>query len=87
VGAPIEIDLTASFILYKRFLIGGMFRSGDAFGALLGFDITDQLHIGYSYDWSFGLHTYRYNQGSQELVLRYDIQLQNKKQIHSPRNF
>lgn len=87
VAAPVEIDLTASFIIQKRFLIGAMFRSGDAVGALLGFDITDQFHIGYSYDWSYGLRTYLYNQGSQELVLRYDINLKNRKQIHSPRNF
>jgi type IX secretion system PorP/SprF family membrane protein len=85
VGAPIEADLTASFIIQKRFLLGAMFRTGDAIGGLIGFDITDQLHLGYSYDWSFGLQTFRYNNGSHELVLRYDFL--NKKQIHSPRYF
>ena len=86
VGAPIEADLTASFIIQKRFLLGAMFRTGDAVGGLIGFDITDQLHLGYSYDWSFGLQTFRYNKGSHELVLRYDFLL-NNKQIHSPRYF
>jgi len=86
VGAPIEADLTASFIIQKRFLLGAMFRTGDAIGGLIGFDITDQLHLGYSYDWSFGLQTFRYNKGSHELVLRYDFLL-NNKQIHSPRYF
>lgn len=85
VGAPLEADLTASFIIQKRFLLGAMFRTGDAIGGLIGFDITDQLHLGYSYDWSFGLQTFRYNNGSHELVLRYDFL--NKKQIHSPRYF
>jgi len=87
VGAPIEADLTASFIIQKRFLLGAMFRTGDAIGGLIGFDITDQLHLGYSYDWSFGLQTFRYNKGSHELVLRYDFLFLNKKQIHSPRYF
>ena len=87
VGAPIEADLTASFIIQKRFLLGAMFRTGDAVGGLIGFDITDQLHLGYSYDWSFGLQTFRYNKGSHELVLRYDFLFLNKKQIHSPRYF
>jgi len=86
-AAPVQADLTASFIIMKKLLLGAMFRTGDAFGALIGFDITDQLHIGYSYDWSFGLQTGKYNQGSHELVLRYDFLIFDKKQIHSPRYF
>lgn len=85
-AAPIQADLTASFIIIKRLLVGAMYRSGDAVGGLVGFDITDQFHLGYSYDWSYGVRTGTYNSGSHEVVLRYDI-LYNKKQIHSPRNF
>ena len=71
----------------KKLLIGAMFRSGDAVGALVGLDITDQFYLGYSYDWSYGLETSKYNQGSHEIVLRYDFRSPNKKQIHSPRYF
>jgi type IX secretion system PorP/SprF family membrane protein len=85
-GAPVQADLTASFIIVKRLLVGIMHRTGDSFGGLAGFDITEQFHLGYSYDWSFGIRTGSYNSGSHELVLRYDV-LFNKKQIHSPRNF
>ncbi|MBU3927853.1 MAG: type IX secretion system membrane protein PorP/SprF, partial [Bacteroidetes bacterium] len=56
-------------------------------GGLVGLDITEQLHIGYSYDWSFGLKTSKYNQGSHEILLRYDFVFSSKKQIHSPRYF
>jgi type IX secretion system PorP/SprF family membrane protein len=86
-GAPVEGDLTASFIIKKRLLLGAMFRTGDAFGALVGVDITDQFHVGYSYDWSYGLKTGKYNGGSHEIVLRYDFLFFGKKQIHSPRYF
>ena len=86
-AAPVQADLTASFIIMKRLLVGVMYRTGDSFGGLLGFDITDALHLGYSYDWSYGLQTSNYNQGSHEIVLRYDIIFLSKKQIHSPRNF
>ena len=86
-AAPIEADLTASFIIVKKLLLGVMFRTGDAVGGLIGFDITDQLHLGYSYDWSYGLRTFKYNQGSHEIVLRYDFIYFDKQQIHSPRNF
>lgn len=86
-GAPVQATPTATFIIMKKLLVGAMFRTGDAVGGLVGFNITEQLHIGYSYDWSFGLQTSRYNQGSHELVLRYDFLRFDKKQIHSPRYF
>jgi type IX secretion system PorP/SprF family membrane protein len=86
-GAPIQADLTASFIIMKRLLLGGMYRTGDAVGGLIGYDVTEQLHIGYSYDWSLGLETGKYNNGSHEIMLRYDFIFSSKKQIHSPRNF
>ncbi|MFI5148841.1 MAG: type IX secretion system membrane protein PorP/SprF [Bacteroidia bacterium] len=86
-GAPSEIDLTGTFIVMKKLLLGVMFRSGDAFGGLVGLNVTEQLHLGYSYDWSYGLSSSKYNQGSHEIVLRYDFLFYNKKQIHSPRYF
>ena len=85
-GAPIQADLTGSFIIMKRLLLGAMVRTGDAVGGLVGFDITDQFHIGYSYDWSYGLQSGMYNNGSHEFVLRYDFIVFDKRQIHSPRN-
>jgi hypothetical protein len=64
-----------------------MDRTGDAFGALVGFDLSEQFHVGYSYDWSYGLRTAKYNSGSHEIMLRYDFIFSGKKQIHSPRYF
>ena len=86
-AAPVQADFTASFIIMKKLMVGVMLRTGDAVGGLIGLDITDQLHFGYSFDWSYGLETAKYNNGSHELVLRYDFILPSKKQIHSPRNF
>lgn len=86
-GAPVQADLTASFVIMKRLLLGAMYRTGDSFGALVGVDITEQFHVGYSFDWSYGLKTFKYNQGSHEIVLRYDFIYPSKKQIHSPRYF
>ena len=86
-AAPVEGDFTASFVIMNRLLLGAMWRTGDALGALVGFDITEQFHAGYSYDWSYGLRTFKYNGGSHEIVLRYDFLFIGKKQIHSPRYF
>lgn len=86
-GAPAQADVTASFIIRKKLLLGAMYRTGDAVGALVGFNISEQFHIGYSFDWSHGLRTAKYNQGSHEIVLRYDFIFGSKNQIHSPRYF
>lgn len=86
-AVPVQADLTASFIIMKKLMVGVMYRTGDAFGALLGYNITDQLHIGYSFDWSYGLQTSKYNMGSHEIVLRYDFISFDKRQIHTPRHF
>lgn len=86
-AAPIQADITGSFIIMNRLLLGAMVRSGDAVGALIGLDITEQLHIGYSYDFSYGLSSSRYNSGSHEIILRYDFLIFDKKQIHTPRYF
>ncbi len=60
-AVPIQADVTASFIIAKKLLLGAMYRTGDAVGALIGFDISNQFHIGYSFDWSSGLRTVKYN--------------------------
>jgi type IX secretion system PorP/SprF family membrane protein len=86
-AAPIQGDFTGTFIMAKKLSAGLMFRTGDALGVLVGYNITEQLFIGYSYDWSYGMRTGRYNQGSHEIVLRYDFLVFAKKQIHSPRYF
>ncbi len=86
-AAPAQIDFTGSFIILKKLTLGAMYRSGDAVGALVGIDVTEQLHVGYSYDWSYGFSSAKYNQGSHEIVLRYDFVFFDKKQIQNPRYF
>lgn len=86
-GAPVEADVTTTFIFHKRLLLGGMFRTGDAVGGLIGFYVTPQLHLGYSYDWSYKLETFKYNQGSHEIMISYDFIYKNSEKIRSPRYF
>jgi type IX secretion system PorP/SprF family membrane protein len=87
VGAPIEADVTGTFIIDKKLLLGLAYRTGDAMAGLAGYQITDQFLLSYSYDWSFGLQTGTYNSGSHELMLRYDFIYKNKSKIRSPRYF
>lgn len=87
VGAPIELDVTALFELYKRINFGLMYRTGDAVGALVGIYLFDRLLLGYSYDFSFTNTTLKYNEGSHEIMLRYDFIFSSSHRIKSPRYF
>lgn len=86
-GAPAELDLTTSFIFYDRFILGAMFRTRDAVGALAGLRINDQWTIGYSYDWSVLNRIPNNNFGSHEIVLRYDFLFLDSHRVRSPRYF
>jgi len=86
-GAPVEVDLTGMLIIKDKVEIGLMYRTGDAAGVLLGYNFTDQLRFGYSFDWSFANTTGKYNSGSHEVMLRYDFIYKNKAKIRSPRYF
>lgn len=86
-GAPAEADLTAMFIFQDKVELGAMYRTGDAIGLLLGYNFSNQLRFGYSFDWSMVNTTFKYNNGSHEVMLRYDFIYKDKAKIRSPRYF
>jgi len=86
-GAPVEGDVTASFLFRDKLSLGAMYRTGDAVGALIGFNFTEQFSAGYSFDWSMANTTGKYNSGSHEIMLRYDLISKSKAKIKSPRYF
>ena len=86
-AAPIQSDLTALFIIQKTIEIGAMYRTGDAAGLLVGYNFDNNIRIGYSFDWSYGVQTSRVNAGSHELIIRYDFISKSRKRIVSPRYF
>lgn len=84
-GAPVSAELSAAVLLHDRLWLGGMFRFGDAAGAMAKFDITKELSLGYSYD--FTLSELRpFNQGTHEVFVSYDFAFRNRKTL-SPRYF
>ncbi len=86
-NAPFQLDFTGTFMLRDLIDLGVMYRTGDGVGALLGVHISPQLLFGYSFDWSTGVRTGKYNGGSHELMLRYDLLFNNDGKIKSPRYF
>jgi type IX secretion system PorP/SprF family membrane protein len=86
-AAPLEGDFTANFLFNDKLTAGLMYRTGDAVGVLLGYAISDALSVGYSFDWSMANTTGRYNAGSHEVMLRYDLVSFSAARIRSPRYF
>jgi type IX secretion system PorP/SprF family membrane protein len=86
-NAPIEADVTATFIIQEKISLGGAYRTADAAALLLGYQINGQLYAGYSFDWSMGVKTFTTNFGSHEIMLRYDFIYKDKRNISSPRYF
>ncbi len=86
-AAPAELDLTGMLVIQDKLELGAMFRTGDAVGVLLGYNFTPQLRLGYSFDWSFVNNTAKYNNGSHEVMLRYDFIYGDKERVKSPRYF
>ena len=84
-GAPISTEISAAVLLQDKFWLGGMYRFGDSIGALVKYDITKQLSIGYSYDLTQS-ELRPYNKGTHEIYISYDVAFQNGK-ILSPRYF
>lgn len=84
-GAPLQIDGSANFMLYDKLVLGAAYRWDAAFSAMVGFQITDGLYAGYAYDHET-TNLRRYNSGSHEVFLRFEL-LNNYNKIISPRFF
>lgn len=86
-GAPLQVDLSASFLFNDKFSLGAAYRWDAALSALVGFQITDQLMLGLAYDKeTTDLGTRRFNDGSFELFLRVEL-LKSFQRTISPRFF
>ena len=84
-GAPLQADVTANFLIHDKLTLGAAYRWDAAWSALAGFQISDGLFIGYSYD-SETTKLARYNSGSHEVFLRFEL-FNKYRRVNSPRFF
>ena len=84
-GSPLQADFSGNFLLHEKFTLGVAYRWDAAVSALAGFQITNGLFIGYGYD-AETTKLRKYNSGSHEIFLRFDIFSRNNR-IISPRFF
>tara|TARA_R110000868_G_scaffold14075_1_gene65647 strand:+ start:1024 stop:1956 length:933 start_codon:yes stop_codon:yes gene_type:complete len=86
-GAPLQADFSANFLINDKFSLGAAYRWDAAVSALAGFQISDQLMLGLSYDREVtDLGATRFNDGSFEVFLRYEF-LTRYKKVLTPRFF
>ena len=84
-NAPVSLDLNGTFLFYDKLWLGAMFRPGDSFGGLLQIQATNQLKIGYSYDYPTN-KLGAFNNGTHEIMISYDFDFGGGK-VRSPRYF
>ena len=86
-GAPLQVDVSANFMLNEKFIIGAGYRWDAAVSAMIGFNISDGFLIGMAYDReTTELGSAAFNDGSFEVILRYDF-IKTKGSMKSPRFF
>ena len=84
-GAPLQIDMSANFMFNNKFLVGVAYRWSAAVSAMVGFQVSDGLYIGYGFD-NETTNLKNYNRGSHEVFLRYEI-FKNNYRMTTPRFF
>lgn len=84
-GAPLQVDLSANFLIYDKVTLGAAYRWSAALSGMVGFQVTDQIMLGFAYD-SETTELRQYNDGSYEVFLRFEL-FQSNKRMMSPRFF
>lgn len=84
-GAPLQADVSANFMFIDKLVVGVAYRWSASLSAMVGFQISDGLYLGYGYDRET-TNLNNYNSGSHEIFLRYEFFTKNGK-ITTPRFF
>jgi type IX secretion system PorP/SprF family membrane protein len=84
-GAPLIADINMNALFKDVFWLGVSYRTEDSFAGMAAVQITPQLRIGYSYDYTT-TELNNYSNGTHEISLGYDFSF-NKKKVVTPRYF
>lgn len=84
-GSPLQVDLSANFMFRDKFTVGAAYRWDAAVSGLVGFQVTDNIMVGYSYDAETSKLSH-YNSGSHEIFLRFNL-FNGFKRVTAPRFF
>ncbi|MGO3181460.1 MAG: PorP/SprF family type IX secretion system membrane protein [Aequorivita sp.] len=84
-GAPVSYDGNLNALLYDRFELGVSYRLEQTFSGLIGFQLTDNIRVGYAYDHVSGRLS-AISRASHEVYFAYDLFFKPRV-LRSPRFF
>ncbi|GAA0871990.1 type IX secretion system membrane protein PorP/SprF [Gangjinia marincola] len=84
-GSPLQIDVSANFLLYDSLTLGAAYRLDAAATALVGFQFVDSMYVGFAYDIDT-TDLQEYSGGSFEVMFRYELFKRYDKMV-TPRFF
>lgn len=84
-GSPLQWDVSANFLIAEKFTVGAAYRWSAAMSAMVGFQASDQIFIGFGYDYQT-TDIEDYSDGSYELMLRFDV-FSKPERVLTPRFF
>ena len=82
-GAPLSVDLSTNLLYKEKVELGLSYRFDDSISGMVGFQVNDDLRIGYAYDHTSSTWG-EFNAGTHELILTFEF---NRKKFKSPRFF
>ena len=85
-GAPISLDITTNVLINEKLELGVGYRLDDSVSALANFRILEPLRVGYAYDYTVS-NLGRFNSGSHEIFILFDIGKLGNGYDKSPRFF
>ncbi len=86
-GAPLQVDLSATFLYNEKFSFGAAYRWDASISGLIGFQLSEQLMLGLAYDReTTALGGTQFNDGSFEIFLRWEL-VKTFQGMVSPRFF
>jgi type IX secretion system PorP/SprF family membrane protein len=85
-GAPLDIDLNTNLLINEVVWVGLSYRSLQSLSAMVELQLTDQLRLGYAYDFPMATDWGRTSAGSHELMLNYRFTFY-KSNVTTPRYF
>lgn len=77
-GAPLQVDVSGNLMFNEKLVVGIAYRWSAAVSAMVGFQVSEALYLGYGYDLET-TNLDNYNSGSHEIFLRYELFRKNKK--------
>ncbi|WP_194850936.1 PorP/SprF family type IX secretion system membrane protein [Nonlabens antarcticus] len=86
-GAPLQVDVTANFLISEKLTLGAAYRLDAAVSGLIGYQVNDQFQVGFAYDReTTELGNTTYQDGSFEVFLRFEL-FRSYDRLLTPRFF